>query len=577
MDLFDIRKKLASGVSIYDLPMRVTYYARVSTDKDEQINSINNQIEYYEDLIKNCENWTYVNGYVDEGKSGTSVKNRDNFLKMIKDAECKKYDFILTKEISRFSRNTIDSIQYTQELLKSGVGVLFQSDNINTLLPDSELRLTIMSSIAQDEVRKLSERVKFGFKRAVDNGVVLGNSKMWGYDKISGKLIVNEEEAIIVRKIYDLYVNQRMGLRTIADELERLGLKNHRTNRKFAFSTLKSILNNPKYKGYYCGNKTSKIDYRMNDRKFLDKEEWTMYKDVTGKIVPQIVSEEIWEKAQELMEKRGCSFKGGDLTRYSNRYTYSSKIVCMEHQTAYHRKLSQSRNGNKKEYWVCREYANHGRNACNSPLLYTSELNEIMKICIDEMILNKTDIIQEMIDTYKIIVKATDIDKNISECNFEIEKILLLKDKLLELNLEDKITNDEFGKRNDNYNLQIGEFKDKIKELKDDVKKNSQTMEALDAFAQIIGNKLKLEEISHTVIENLLDRIEVHKSDDPNIVNIVIALKLMNEKFPVALNKNVKNTFRYDQYTLYVTKGDFETQRRTEGRYSSTMRIDLHS
>ena len=170
MDIYEIRNALTSGRTIYDLPLRVTYYARVSTDKDEQLHSLSAQVSYYTDFIQRCPNWTFVEGYVDEGLSGTSVKKRECFLRMIEDAHEKKFDFIVTKEISRFSRNTLDSIRYTQELLQCGVGVFFQSDNINTLMPDAELRLTIMSSIAQDEVRKISERVKFGFKRAIPAG-----------------------------------------------------------------------------------------------------------------------------------------------------------------------------------------------------------------------------------------------------------------------------------------------------------------------------------------------------------------------------------------------------------------------
>ena len=216
MDLYEIRIALNAGKSIYDLPLRVTYYARVSTDKDEQIHSLSAQVQYYSDFIRKCPNWTYVEGYVDEGISGTSVRKRENFLRMIDDAKDGRFDFIITKEISRFSRNTLDSIQYTQELLKSGVGVLFQSDNINTLMPDAELRLTLMSSIAQDEVRKISERVKFGFKRSIENGTVLGNNRIWGYQKQNGSLAVNEKEEEIVRLIFELYANQRMGIRTIA-------------------------------------------------------------------------------------------------------------------------------------------------------------------------------------------------------------------------------------------------------------------------------------------------------------------------------------------------------------------------
>lgn len=193
MDLYTIRNVLNTGKTIYDIPLRVTYYARVSTEKDEQLHSLSAQVRYYTELIQNCSNWTYIEGYVDEGLSGTSVRKRESFLRMLDDARAGHFDFVVTKEISRFSRNTLDSIQYTQELLSYGVGVLFQSDNINTLMPDAELRLTIMSSIAQDEVRKISERVKFGFKRAIENGVVLGNSKIWGYEKQEGRLVVNED------------------------------------------------------------------------------------------------------------------------------------------------------------------------------------------------------------------------------------------------------------------------------------------------------------------------------------------------------------------------------------------------
>ncbi len=166
MNALETRVKINAGASIYDLELRVVYYARVSTDKDAQLNSLDNQIFYFEDFIKAQKNWILADGYVDEGISGKSVEKRDSFLRMIRDAKAGKFDLILTKEISRFSRNTLDSIMYTRQLLDCGVGVYFQSDNINTLMPDSELRLTIMASIAQEEVRKLSERLRFGYKRS---------------------------------------------------------------------------------------------------------------------------------------------------------------------------------------------------------------------------------------------------------------------------------------------------------------------------------------------------------------------------------------------------------------------------
>ncbi len=173
MDLYNMRREITSGKTIYDLPLKVTYYARVSSEKDEQLNSLSNQVFYFENHIKEVSNWTYVDGYVDEGISGTSVNKRDSFKRMILDSKKGKFDLILTKEVTRFARNTLDSISYTQKLLENGVGVYFESDNINTIMPDSELRLTIMASVAQDEVRKLSERVKFGFNRSIEKKRVL--------------------------------------------------------------------------------------------------------------------------------------------------------------------------------------------------------------------------------------------------------------------------------------------------------------------------------------------------------------------------------------------------------------------
>ena len=205
MDVRKIREELRMGRSIYDLPLRATFYARVSTDQDEQINSLENQVQYYTELIQSKSNWRFVPGYIDEGISGGTTKKRDDFNRMIRDAKAGMFDYINTKENSRFSRSTLDSIQYTQELLENNVGVLFQNDNINTLDTDSEFWLVIMAGVAQDEIRKLSERLKFGFRQAIKNGHVLGYDRLYGYDKKDCVLTINEEEAEIIRIIFDLY------------------------------------------------------------------------------------------------------------------------------------------------------------------------------------------------------------------------------------------------------------------------------------------------------------------------------------------------------------------------------------
>lgn len=226
MDIHTIRMELRTK-SIYDLPLRVTYYARVSSESDEQLNSLGNQVSYYEDLIRRNLPWTFVPGYIDEGLSGISTKKRENFNRMIEDAAEGQFDLIITKEISRFARNTLDSIRYTRQLLSCGVGVFFQNDNISTFDEDAELRLSIMSSIAQDELRKLSSRVKFGHQQAIKSSVVLGNSRIFGYTKADGKLVIDETEAPMVRELFELYATGEYSMKQLETLFWTKGYRNH--------------------------------------------------------------------------------------------------------------------------------------------------------------------------------------------------------------------------------------------------------------------------------------------------------------------------------------------------------------
>ena len=307
MDIHSIRYLLKTK-SIYDIPLRVTYYARVSSESDEQLNSLGNQITYYEDLIKRNRNWNFVPGYIDEGLSGISTKKRENFNRMIEEAAEDRFDLVITKEISRFARNTLDSIQFTRQLLSYGVGVFFQNDNINTLDEDSELRLSIMSSIAQDELRKLSSRVKFGHAQAIKDGVVLGNNRIFGYRKDNGRLIIDEDEAPMVRELFELYATGEYSMKQIEVTFWNKGYRNSRGNR-LSHTTMSNMISNPKYKGYYVGNKVKVIDMFTKKQKFLPPEEWVMFKDESGEIVPAIVSEELWENANAILRKRSDDVK----------------------------------------------------------------------------------------------------------------------------------------------------------------------------------------------------------------------------------------------------------------------------
>ena len=548
MDLYTVRNLLNSGKSIHDIKLRVTSYSRVSTDKYEQANSLKNQVEHFTEMIKNNPNWIYIDGYVDEGISGTSINKRNAFLQMIQDAKRGKFDFIITKEISRFSRNTLDSIQYTQELLSYGVGVLFQSDNINTLYPDAELRLTIMSSIAQEEVRKLSERVKFGFQRSINQGRVLGNNAIWGYKKENGKLVIVEEEAELIKQIFEMYTINKYGLRTISNMLFEKGHKTANGN-PLSFSTVRNIIANPKYKGYYCGNKTRVIDYRLKQRINIDENEWITYKDHEN--VPAIVSEDMWEQANRLLRGRGEKAKLNE-SAYQSRYTYSGKIFCDEHNTTFHRAVYRYKNG-EKEVWQCKIYREKGKEGCASPTLYTTELDIIVKEAFNEFILKKSDIIHRMIERYNIALSDSTIDADIVKKRSAITKVVSKKDKLLELNIDGKISNDEFAERNDVFNKEISEINEAIVKLRHEQDEILRTKDSIKALNKIIEQKIAItdEVKENEIVNTALEKIVVIKTDDKNKVLLKIFFRLA-ESQDVEIDRNVKGKLSYHFVPSYT-------------------------
>ena len=523
MDVRKIRAELRMGRSIYDLPLRVTFYARVSTDQDEQINSLENQVQYYTELIQSKPNWRFVPGYIDEGISGGTTKKRDDFNRMIRDAKAGMFDFIITKEISRFSRSTLDSIKYTQELLENNVGVLFQNDNINTLDTDSEFRLVIMAGVAQDEIRKLSERLKFGFRQAIKNGHVLGNDKLYGYDKKDCVLTINEEEAEIIRIIFDLYANQKLGTRSISKKLTEMGYTSREGN-AFNTLTIRHILENPKYKGWYCGNKTSSLDYRTKKKAFLDESEWVMYPDPS---IPAIVPEELWNRANALYKKRReetMSHSSG--VSFQNRYPYSAKIICEEHNTTFHRQVLENKKG-KQEVWQCKVYRSHGRAACSAPQIRSSELDLILSQIFTELMKDKDAIIDSLVTVLTNVPKEVDYGKLRSRVQEQIEGINLKKDRLLDLSIAGALTVDEFKQRNDALNVQLCTLESQLEAIRQEEEKSGEGNLNIAEIRRVLDRELSFEgEINTALVASILDKIVVKKESTKEEIHLDIYLKL---------------------------------------------------
>ena len=514
MDLYTVRNNIMKGVPLQELNLRVCFYARVSTDKDEQLHSLSNQISFFNDYISKVPNWEFIGSYIDEGISGTQVKKREEFLRMTRDAKRHKFDLILTKEISRFSRSTLDSIKYTQELLSNGVGVYFLNDNINTILPDSELRLTIMSSIAQDEVRKLSERVSFGMKRSIDNGVVLGCSNIYGYVKDKGKLVIDDEQAKMIKIIFDRYANTTDGLSKISRYLFSLGYKS-RNGKRIDTTILTRIIENPKYKGYYCGHKSKVLDYRTKQKKRLNKSDWIIYKDYEN--VPPIVSEELWERANTKLRERQDSFTNRAVNKkvFQNRYTYSGKIYCGCHNLTYHRSSAGKRKNNP--VWECQVYRKESLKGCSNPRVFEFELDEVFKDMFNKLFKRKNTIFDEILSEYKNYLETNNSELDIKNLKSKILVLNNKKDKLLELVMEEYLSKEDYKRQVNILNEELNTYQEKIDELKNNKKNKNYIENKINEIKSSLEKCLEDNECYSDIFNELIDRIIVHKQNDKQI------------------------------------------------------------
>lgn len=492
MDIRKVRDAIAQGKSIYDIPLRVTFYARVSTERDEQLNSLENQVQYYTDLITSHPIWQYHPGYVDEGISGGSTRKRDSFLQMVDDAKAGMFDFIITKEISRFSRSTLDSIKYTQELLENNVAVLFQNDNINTLDTDSEFRLVVMAGVAQDELRKLSDRIKFGFRQSIRNGRILGTDNIWGYHKKDCTLTINTREAEIIRQIFDLYANKGYGTRKISGILTEMGYTSRLGNR-FNTLTIRNIIMNPKYKGWYCGHKSKNINYLTKEKVHLDESEWVTYPDPS---IPAIVSEELWDRANTLYKSRRREMmEHAPGVSYNNRYPYSCKIFCEEHGTTFHRRVDHLK-VEDRELWQCKVYRQKGAEACSMPTLSTAELNaEIAKLferCVD-----KDLVVSWAMSILKKVIQSSTPQKTITAIDTDILRLKAKKRHLLDLLLDGVITELEFTEKNEALCKQMQKL-EADRESREDFREKQSTEERLAQLEKSLQKALEPENVEKT-------------------------------------------------------------------------------
>ena len=526
MNYDEILKSIMLGEKIYNLPLRVCYYCRVSTDSDVQLNSLDNQLEYYENYIKSKPKWKFSGGYIEEGKTGVRVDVRPSFKKMIFDAKNNKFDLIITKEVSRFARDLEDSIHYIRELKDSGVGVFFENQNLNTFDSNSELILNIMFNLAQDESRKLSSRVKFGHRQAIENGHVLGSSNITGYKKDNCKLVIVENEAKFIKTLFELYASGKYGFQKLSKKLSELGYLNKK-GKLYDKDSLKRMIENPKYKGYYRAKTYEILDYRTKRRKKNSLDEQVLYKCKDGSI-PAIISEELWDQANKILKSRTKGYENNNYWSGGLKYAFSSKIYCKEHNTNFQRSHG-SKNKNRPT-WSCSMYLQHRLAACESPIIAEIDLYNIISSIMNNIIPQKKSIIDNMLKLYENIDRNDDYYKELELLNNNIKIIEEKKSMALDLVFNGDISKDSLKMQFEKYDQEIKSFNVKKTMIIKQIERLNNSHDNLDRMTKLIEEEINGGSLNE-FIRKFVDEIIISKIDgDRYNIKLDIYLDLFGEE-----------------------------------------------
>lgn len=506
---------------------KVAAYCRVSTDNEDQANSFESQQRYFRQYIERNPDWELYEIFADEGISGTNTKKRKQFNRMIACAKNGDFDLIITKEISRFARNTLDSIFYTRDLKKHGVGVIFMNDGINTMDGDAELRLAIMSSIAQEESRKTSERVKWGQKRQMEQGVVFGRS-MLGYDVKDGKMTINEEGAKIVRLIFHKFVDEGKGTHVIARELREEGIKPMRV-KEWQNTVILRVIRNEKYCGDLVQKKTYTPDFLSHEKKYnRGQEEFVIIKDHHE----PIISRELFDKANRILDEKSLSQEGK--AKHSNRYPFSGKIKCGRCGASYVARYKTRKDGSKYKAWRCFEGAKHGsphidkagnQVGCSGTSIRNEEAIHIMYLVCKQLTLDRKKISNNLIKT---INKVISMDITGADTNALAEKIETAKKKrtdLIDLYTSGDIDRNEFSALRAKYDAEIDSLKSMMESIEKQqfaIAKQQELMADIkSAVDELIGG-IEYEDEFYT---QLLDKMVINDRENIDVYLNLLPLK----------------------------------------------------
>ena len=504
---------------------KVAIYARVSTEHEAQINALENQIQYYDNILEQHPEWELVGRYVDEGITGTSVKKRKNFLRMMEDAKNGMFSLILTREVSRFARNTVDTLQETRKLKSYGVEVYFTEDNIRTSDDtDGELRLTLMATLAQNESKKTSVRVKAGQKISFENGVLYGNGNILGYDRVGRELVVNPEQAETVKMIFNMY-HDGMGCKQIAYELEKRGRITSTGLTHWQPGTISRLLRN----SFYCG----KIVYRKQyvpdylEQKKINNYDEVEKIEIMGKHEP-IISEELFNDCQRRLDAKTVNRLRGKHAINPPKSAYARILKCQCGSNFERRKWHKYKDGRIRYGFECYKQKNHGSyrtrlkkgldttGCCTTKMFPEWKLKIVAHWLFNDLWKERDKIINRAIEMLNATIKdenVVDYTDEVKELNKKRKKYEEKLSNLVELRVEGDISKEVYEEKKGAFKKQIGYIDSEL--LKRDVKNSaivSNVKTQIQLLTDLLGKKYDVisGDIPEDIVETFIDQIVVH-------------------------------------------------------------------
>lgn len=497
--------------------MNIAAYCRVSTDKEDQLNSLETQKEFFLEYTKRTGD-NLIKLYADEGISGTKIKNRKEFQRMLADAEKGLFDTVVVKDISRFARNTVDLLQSVRKLKALGIETQFLTANM-TSMGNSEFVLTIFGALAQEESANTSKRIKFGKKMNAEKGRV--PNIVYGYDKTIGdyfNLSINEEEAKVIRQMFTWYTEEGFGGARIANMLNDRGIKTKRGN-NWSQNSICRILTNEIYTGKIINGKEEIADFLTGQRKEKNESEWL----VTVRPELRIIDDETFDRAQDILKGRHDSFK---LTheRQSNKYLFSTLIKCKDCGWSFRRTVRQYKNTYVR--WVCSGHNGRGADSCpNAVTVDEEELIQVLQEYFQDVLGKKKKVIDHVIKEFQRVYKAK--DENIEyekELNAELNKLRKSREKYMDMYTDDLISREELNEKIGGMRKEIDRLENELKMVSYHLTKGEQLEAILNSTFKQMEDITDVHEMTNTQLKRLIQKIEVDKDG-----NVDIYLRLIGD------------------------------------------------